>query len=244
MTAVRPHVLVVDDDPLMRELINDFLLESGLRVSTAQSGAEMDRVLKEEVVDLILLDLRLDGEDGMQLARQLRQASDVPVIVVTGRRDEADRVMALEIAADDYVTKPFSNRELLARVRAVLRRYQARPSGAWATPGKRRRAYRFGSWELNALTRHLKDPRGQDIMLSNTEFSLLLAFCEAPQRVLTRAQLLDLSRLHGDEVYDRAIDVQISRLRRKIVGDDSDPGLIRTERGAGYVFDTEVHALN
>jgi DNA-binding response OmpR family regulator len=228
----------------MRRLINDYLLECDLRVSTAGGGADMERVMKEHVVDLVLLDLRLDGEDGMQLARQLRQESDVPVIVVTGRHDEADRVMALETAADDYVSKPFSNRELLARVRAVLRRYQTKRTAATPISSAKRRAYRFGGWELNALTRRLTDPKGQRVPLSLAEFNLLLAFCEAPQRVLSREQLLDLSRLHGDEVYDRSIDVQIFRLRRKVGADGASRSFIRTERGAGYIFATPVDVLN
>ncbi|MDB5856547.1 MAG: two component transcriptional regulator, winged helix family [Ramlibacter sp.] len=241
MLATQPHILVVDDDPLMRELIGGYLLESGLRVSSAQDGAEMSRILKEQVIDLVLLDLRLEEEDGMQLARQLREWTDVPVIIVTGRRDEADRVMGLEIAADDYVVKPFSNRELLARVRAVLRRYHVKQNAAPSLRGTKRRAYRFAGWELNAWARRLTNPQGSKVVLSNGEFNLLLAFCEAPQRVLSRDQLLDLSRLHGDEIYDRSIDVQIFRLRRKIGGDQE---LIRTERGAGYVFATQVEVLN
>jgi two-component system, OmpR family, response regulator len=243
MSSNTPHILVVDDDPLMRDLISGYLLESELRVSTAEGGADMDRVLKEYAIDLVLLDLRLDGEDGMLLARKLREETDIPVIIVTARREEADRVMGLEIAADDYVTKPFSNRELLARVRAVLRRYQPRQVSNAPERGARRRAYRFAGWEFNALARRLTDPQGQQVPLSNGEFNLLLAFCEAPQRVLSRDQLLDLSRLHGDEIYDRSIDVQIFRLRRKISGDDESQKLIRTERGIGYVFAVPVEML-
>jgi DNA-binding response OmpR family regulator len=244
MKAIQPHILVVDDDAMMRELISGYLQESDLRVSSAGDGAEMERVLKEQVIDLVLLDLRLGGEDGMQLARRLREESELPLIIVTGKHDEADRVMGLEIAADDYVTKPFSNRELLARVRAVLRRYQSRPTELAGSRGTKRRAYRFAGWELNALVRRLTDPRGQSVVLSNGEFNLLLAFCEAPQRILSRDQLLDLSRLHGDEIYDRSLDVQIFRLRRKIGGAGASRQFIRTERGAGYVFDAPVEVLN
>lgn len=242
MSANPPHILVVDDDPLFRELISNYLVESGLRASTAEGGADMERTLKESAIDLVLLDLRLAGEDGMQLARQLREETDVPLIIVTGRRDEADRVMGLEIAADDYVTKPFSNRELLARVRAVLRRYA---KGA-AVPARAAsaRAYRFAGWELNALARRLTDPQGQRVVISNGEFNLLMAFCEAPQRVLSRDQLLDLSRLRGDEIYPRSLDVQIFRLRRKFGGDDESQKFIRTERGAGYVFVMQVEVLH
>ncbi len=239
-----PHILVVDDDAAIRELLGEYLTENDMRVTTAGSGAEMSRALAEEVIDLVMLDLRLAGEDGMQLARKLRETSAVPVIIVTGKRDEADRVMGLEIAADDYVTKPFSNRELLARIRAVLRRCQAPPDGAAPAREATRRAYRFAGWELNLLMRRLTAPDGRRVELSNGEFNLLLALCEAPQRVLSRDQLLELSRLHGAEVYDRSIDVQILRLRRKIEIDASAPRFIRTERGAGYVFDMQVEALN
>ncbi|WP_422016970.1 response regulator [Roseateles sp.] len=238
------HILVVDDDPAMRELMVEYLQENDLRVSTAASGAEMMRILQDQVIDLVLLDLRLSGEDGMQLARELRATSEIPVIIVTGKRDEADRVMGLEIAADDYMTKPFSNRELLARIRAVLRRYQAARDTAAPSRESKRRAYRFAGWELNLLARRLTAPEGHRVELSNGEFNLLLALCEAPQRALTRDQLLELSRLHGAEVYDRSIDVQILRLRRKIEADASSPEFIRTERGVGYLFNARVEVLN
>jgi DNA-binding response OmpR family regulator len=240
----QPHILVVDNDPLMREMISDYLLESDQRVSTAPGGADMVCILKEEVIDLVLLELKLKGEDGIDLARRLREETDVPIIIVSGRREEADRVMALEIAADDYVTKPFSNRELLARVRAVLRRCQGAKAAAAPARGTRCRAYRFAGWELNALSRRLTDPQGRRVVLTNSEFNLLLAFCEAPQRVLSRDQLIEHSRLHDDEIYDRSIDVQIHRLRRKIGGDDESQQLIRTERGAGYIFATTVEVLS
>ena len=244
MSSSPPHILVVDDDPSMRELMAEYLAENDLRVTTAATGVEMTRALQERVIDLVMLDLRLSGEDGMQLARRLRETSEVPVIIVTGKRDEADRVMGLEIAADDYVTKPFSNRELLARIRAVLRRYQTRREVAAPARDTQRRAYRFVGWELNVLVRRLTAPDGQRVELSNGEFNLLLALCEAPQRVLSRDQLLELSRLHGAEVYDRSIDVQILRLRRKIEVNARAPKLIRTERGAGYLFDAPVEVLN
>jgi DNA-binding response OmpR family regulator len=243
MSATAPHILVVDDDPAIRELIGEYLTENELRVTTAASGAEMSRSLQDHVIDLVMLDLRLNGEDGMQLARQLRESSEVPVIIVTGKRDEADRVMGLEIAADDYIVKPFSNRELLARIRAVLRRYQGRRDAAETGRSAERRAYRFAGWELNVLLRRLTAPDGRRVELSNGEFNLLLALCQAPDRVLSRDQLLELSRLHGAEVYDRSIDVQILRLRRKIEVDASAPKLIRTERGAGYRFDVPVEAV-
>ena len=238
-----PHVLVIDDDAAMRQLIADYLGGNDLRVSTVATGAEMDNVLAEHAIDIVVLDLRLAGEDGMQLARKLRDTSEIPIIIVSGRLDEADRVMGLELGADDYITKPFSSRELLARVRAVLRRYK---TAAEVLPARneKRRAYRFAGWELNLRTRRLTGPDSKRVELSNGEFSLLEAFCAAPQRVLSREQLLDLSRLHNAEVYDRSIDVQILRLRRKIEPNPSRPQYIKTERGAGYIFDAPVEVLH
>lgn len=243
MNAQTPaHILAVDDDPAIRELLVDYLTEHGLRVTAVESGVEMQRVLQSQLVDLVLLDLRLGREDGMQLARSLREASQVPVIIVTGRMDEADRVMGLELAADDYINKPFSSRELLARIRAVLRRYQLMREAAPARETERR-GYRFDGWELNLRSRRLTGPDGGRVELSNGEFNLLQALCSAPQRVLSRDQLLDLSRLHGAEVYDRSIDVQILRLRRKIESNPAEPAYICTERGAGYVFSVAVEVL-
>jgi len=227
----------------MRELISEYLSENELRVTAVESGAQLMQALKESVIDLVLLDLRLGGEDGMKFARQIRESSEVPVIIVTGKREEADRVMGLEIAADDYVTKPFSNRELLARVRSVLRRYQVRREAAVPTKDTSLRAYVFDGWVLNVLTRKLSDPAGERVELSNGEFNLLLAFCEAPQRVLSRDQLLETSRLHGAEVYERSVDVLIVRLRRKIEPDTSSYKYILTRRGAGYLFNAEVQRL-
>ena len=214
-TTLPPHVLAIDDDAAMRQVIADYLGENDLRVTTAATGAEMEKVLAEHAVDVVVLDLRLAGEDGMQLAKKLRETSEIPIIIVSGRQDEADRVMGLELGADDYITKPFSPRELLARVRAVLRRYKTAREVLPAR-NEKRRAYRFAGWELNLRTRRLTGAGGKRVELTNGEFSLLEAFCAAPQRVLSREQLLDLSRLHNAEVYDRSIDVQILRLRRKI----------------------------
>jgi two-component system, OmpR family, response regulator len=242
-STVRPHVLAVDDDPAIRELIAAYLGENDFRVTTAATGAEMTALLADTACDVVLLDLRLVGEDGMQLARKLREESSIPIIILTGRQDEADRVMGLELGADDYVTKPFSPRELLARVRAVLRRYQAVQTFLPPRDGKLR-AYRFGGWELNLRTRRLTAPDGKRVELTNGEFSLLQGFCAAPQRVLSRDQLLDLSRLNSAEVYDRSIDVQILRLRRKIEANPTEPDFIKTERGAGYVFDVPVEVLH
>lgn len=236
-----PHILVVDDDPDVRDLVVEYLSHNDMRVSAAVSGREMFALFDREAIDLVLLDLKLPGEDGMQLARALRERATVPIVLLTGRNEEADRVMGLELGADDYVTKPFSPRELLARVRAVLRRYQVQ-----ATLPERdnsRRAFRFSGWELNLRTRRLVSPAGASVELSNGEFSLLNALCRAPQRVLTRDQLLSMSRLHEAEVYDRTIDVQIRRLRLKIEPDAGHPSLIITERGAGYRLASEVDTL-
>ena len=182
------------------------------------------------------------GEDGMQLAKKLRETTQIPIIIVSGRKDEADRVMGLELGADDYMVKPFSPRELLARVRAVLRRYKT-ASEVLPARDEKRRAYRFAGWELNLRTRRLTGPGSKRVELSNGEFSLLEAFCAAPQRVLSREQLLEFSRLHNDEVYDRSVDVQVGRLRKKIEPKGTRAQLIRTERGAGYVFTAAVETV-
>ena len=241
-TDIAPHILAVDDDPAMRQLIADYLGENDVRVTTVATGEEMSRVLAEQAIDAIVLDLRLAGEDGMDLAKKIRAESTIPIIMVTGKKEEADRVMGLELGADDYITKPFSPRELLARVRAVLRRYKVLQDVLPARDEKRR-AYRFGGWELNLRTRRLTSPQGERIELTNGEFSLLQAFCAAPRRILSRDQLLELSRLNRAEVYDRSIDVQILRLRRKIEPNPSDPQYIKTERGAGYMLDVGVDVL-
>jgi two-component system, OmpR family, response regulator len=235
-----PHVLVVDDDPAIRELIIDYLTGHEMRVSAVADGKAMQSVLAEQVVDLVVLDLRLRGEDGMALARKLRDDSEIPIMMLTGRSEEADRVMGLELGADDYLTKPFSPRELLARIRTILRRRkseirQGRPEGV--------RAYRFDGWELNLNTRRLTGRDGKSVTLSNGEFSLLVVLLGAPNRILSRDQILDLSRLHNDEVYNRSIDVQIMRLRRKIEPDATKPRYIRTERGAGYQFGVPVETV-
>ena len=239
--SVSPHVLALDDDADVRAVLAEYLGANDLRVTLASRGKEMLAVLAAEPIDVLLLDLRLPGEDGLALARQVREISRVPIIILSGRSDEADRVMGLELAADDYVTKPFSPRELLARIRAVLRRAQgAEPD---ARPEESVRAYRCGAWELNTRLRRLTGPGGKRVTLTNGEFSLLCAFFSAPQRILSRDKLLEKSRLHSLEVYDRSIDVTILRLRRKIEADPRNPELIRTERGVGYVLDAPVSVV-
>ncbi len=233
------HVLAVDDDPSVRQMIADYLSDNEVRVTTLASGREIAEVMARETIDLLVLDLRLPGEDGMQIARKLREESDLPIIMLTGRKDEADRVMGLELGADDYLTKPFSPRELLARIRALLRRSRAQETVADGLA--KIRAYRFAGWELNVRVRRLTTPAGETVALTNSEFNLLAAFLAAPQRVLSRDQLLSFSRLHNDEVYDRSIDVQVGRLRKKLTPADAE--LIRTERGAGYVFTATVETV-
>jgi DNA-binding response OmpR family regulator len=239
-STVLAHVLAVDDDPTIREVMVDYLAQHDFRVTAVADGRAMQAVLAQDVVDLVVLDLKLQAEDGMALARRLREESAIPIIMVTGRREEADRVMGLELGADDYLTKPFSPRELLARIRAVLRRrrpemQQGRPEGV--------RAYRFDGWELNLNTRRLLNPDRQTVALSNGEFSLLVVLLGAPNRILSRDQLLDMSRLHSDDVYNRSVNTQILRLRRKLETDPTRPSYIRTERGAGYLFGVTVEII-
>ena len=240
-TAALPHVLAVDDDPSIREAVGDYLGGHDLRVTTVADGAAMREILAQQVVDLVVLDVKLQTEDGLALARQLRSESAIPIVMLTARDDVADRVMGLEFGADDYLTKPFSPRELLARIRAVLRRrrpelQRGRPEGI--------RAYRFDGWELNLNTRRLKNRTGETVCLSNGEFSLLVVLLGAPHRTLGRDQLLDLSRLHGDDVFNRSVNTQIMRLRRKLEDDSHQHKYILTERGAGYAFGVPVETVH
>jgi DNA-binding response OmpR family regulator len=234
------HVLAIDDDPILREAVADYLGEHEFRVTAVADGRAMQAVLAHEVVDLIVLDLKLQAEDGMAIARRLREDSTIPIIMLTGRNEEADRVMGLELGADDYLTKPFSPRELLARIRTVLRRrrtevHQGRPEGI--------RAYRFDGWELNLNTRRLTASDGRAVRLSNGEFSLLVVLLGSPHRILSRDQLLDMSRLHGDDVYNRSVNTQVMRLRHKLEADPANPRYIVTERGAGYMFGVAVEIV-
>ncbi len=241
VTATPVHVLAIDDDPSIRTMIADYLGDNDMHVTTLASGKAIADVMARHTIDLLILDLKLPGEDGMRIARSLRGESDIPIIILTGRKEEADRVMGLELGADDYLTKPFSPRELLARIRALLRR--SRTHETVADGLARIRAYRFVGWELNVRVRRLTSPLGETIPITNSEFNLLVAFLAAPQRVLSREQLLDSSRLHNDEVYDRSIDVQVGRLRKKLESKNPQPPLIRTERGAGYVFAANVETV-
>jgi DNA-binding response OmpR family regulator len=233
-----PLVVAVDDDESIRSLIADYLAENGYRVTALSSGHTLEAALQANPVAMLLLDVKLPGEDGFSLARKVRAYSKVPIIMLTGQGHEVDRVLGLELGADDYLVKPFSPRELLARIKAVLRRYEFQPPQAIDRRDGTRQ-FKFAGWTLASGTRKLTAPDGRRINLTNGEFALLAAFLRAPRHVLSRDQLLESSRLH-DDIYDRSIDVQILRLRRKIEVDPNDPKLIRTERGAGYFFDCDV----
>jgi two-component system, OmpR family, response regulator len=233
------HILFVEDDADIRTLVADFLGQNGYRVSVARDSREFDRIREGSRIDLIILDIMLPKEDGLSLCRRIRVASDVPIIMLTARGGEIDRVLGLEMGADDYLTKPFSSHELLARIRAILRR----SSRTAFTPREHRPAsWSFSGWRLDLGSRRLQSADGTTVPLTGGEFELLVAFCEHPQRVLTREQLLDLTRGRAAALFERSIDIQVSRLRRKIEEDPKDPMLIQTVRAGGYIFATEVVA--
>ena len=232
------HVLVVDDDVDTRNRVMDYLTLNDFRVAPADNGKQMMEILDAESIDIVVLELKLPEEDGLQLARRLREASRIPIIILTSIAEEADRVMALELGADDYLTKPFSSRELLARIRAVMRRYRAMQNVV--AQGNEIRAYRFAGWTLNVRLHTLTSPAGERVPITNGEFGLLVAFLGRPERILSRDQLLDYSRLRSTDVYDRSIDIQVLRLRRKMEAIPSRPRLIKTERGLGYRLCSQV----
>jgi two-component system, OmpR family, response regulator len=227
------HILVVDDQREIREMVEDYLSGEGYRVSTAHDGAEMRRALVQSRVDLVILDLMLPGEDGLSLARSLREESDVGIIILTGRGETVDRIIGLEMGADDYLPKPFHLRELLARVKSVLRRVSSRT--AERAPVLRSKA-RFAGWNLDLSSRELHSPTGKEVRLTTGEFDLLAAFVNNANQVLTRDQLLDLARNREAGPFDRTIDVQVGRLRRKLEDDPQRPSIIKTVRGSGYIF--------
>lgn len=227
------HILVVDDDGQIRQLVAKLLRESGYRVTTARDGREMRQVLADAAIDLIVLDLMLPGTGGLDLCRELRKTSPIPVIMLTARGADTDRIVGLEIGADDYLGKPFNPRELLARVAAVLRRSHA-AAGSSARPAGHLLV--FEGWTLDTLRRELMSPAGVVVDLSTGEYDLLLTFLEAPQRVLSRDQLMDAAKHRIATGFDRAIDVQVSRLRRKIDASEEGQAMIKTIRGTGYMF--------
>jgi len=237
-----PHILIVDDDAEICQLVRQFLEPHGFRVTGVVDGVAMRAALASDQADLVILDLMLPGEDGLALCRQLRASSRMPIIFLTALNSEADRIVGLEMGADDYLSKPFSARELLARIRAVLRR--AAPGEAAPSQGTESaaegRLLRFCDWTLDTGRRQLKSPDGVLVELSGGEYELMLAFLERPQIVLTRDQLLDITRGRFGGPFDRAIDVQVGRLRRKIEADPKNPALIKTVRGGGYVLAATV----
>jgi len=234
-----PHILVVDDQREICDLVQDYLSDEGYRVSIANDGAAMRRVMAQSAVDLVILDLMLPGEDGLTLARALRDVSDVGIIILTGRGDTVDRIIGLEMGADDYLPKPFHPRELLARVRSVLRRVSSRT--AENASAARSRA-RFAGWNLDLASRELRSPSGKEVRLTTGEFDLLAVFVNNANQVLTRDRLLDLARNREAGPFDRTIDVQVGRLRRKLESDPQKPTLIKTVRGSGYIFTPSIEA--
>ncbi len=231
-----PEILIVEDDPGVRVLLARTLRENGLNVTAAPAATEMWRALKTNQFDLILLDIMLPGTNGLDLCRQIRKDSAVPIIMVSARGEEIDRVLGLEIGADDYIAKPFSTKELLGRVRAVLRRTVSGPIGA-APP---RETLQFEGWTVDLRRRTLQSAEGAEVELSGAEYDLLLSFLDNPQRIIGRDRLLELSRSRISDASDRSIDVLVSRLRRKLSGQEGGEALIRTVRGAGYMFTAAV----
>lgn len=230
-----PHILVVDDDPRIRSMLRRYLEGEGFRVSVAENGSQLRQQLPNKI-DLILLDIGLPGEDGLTLARDIRTTSQTAIIIISGRSDDVDRVVGLEVGADDYIAKPFNLREVLARIRSVLRRTQAPVTVQPAQTLNAAGITRFDGWTLDYNRRELRAPTGKTIALTTGEFDLLAVFVKNPGRALTRDFLMDQTRGRAWEVFDRAIDAQVTRLRRKIDVDDSERMLIKSVRGVGYVF--------
>ncbi len=237
--APKPHILIVDDDSEIRDLLSRFLSKHDFRVSTAKDGREMRQAMTDWSIDLLVLDLMMPGEDGLNVCRQVRGESNIPIIMLTAMGEEVDRIIGLEVGADDYMAKPFNPRELAARIKAVLRRSSA--SAALESADGRPDKFVFANLVLDSVTRTLR--RGEEsIALTAGEYDLLIAFVDHPRRVLNRDQLLDMARGRAAIPFDRSIDVQVGRLRRKIEPDPKNPILIKTVRGGGYMFTPEVQA--
>ena len=239
MSETQEHLLVVDDDREIRRLLDEYLTQSGYRVTGVGDGRSMRRALDEHRIDLVVLDLMLPGEDGLSLCRSLRAQSNIPVLMLTARGSEIDRIVGLEMGADDYLAKPFNPRELLARVKSILRRAKSLPHRQVAADVSR---LRFGEWTLDLATRNIKAADGLVVPLSGAEFRLLSIFLEHPQVVLSRDQLLELVSGRETIPFDRSIDVLIGRLRKRLNDDGKEPTLIKTVRGAGYVLATRVES--
>jgi len=231
------HILVVDDQQEICDLVREYLTDEGFRVSTAKDGTGLREELGRSEIDLVILDLMLPGEDGLQLARELRSQSEIGIIMLTGRGETVDRIIGLEMGADDYLPKPFHLRELLARVRSVLRRVASRTGEA---PSTHRVRVRFVGWTFDLASRALTSPGGEEVRLTTGEFELLAAFIDHAGQVLSRDRLLDLARHREAGPFDRTIDVQVGRLRRKLEEDPRTPSLIKTVRGGGYIFTPAV----
>lgn len=238
MIQTPEHLLVVDDDREIRNLLSEYLTQAGFRVSAVGDGKAMRRILDTHRIDLIILDLMLPGEDGLSLCRDLRsRANNLPVLMLTARGDEVDRIIGLEMGADDYLAKPFSSRELLARIKTILRRAQSLPTNMEIDDV---RTFRFAGWRLDVATRNAQAPDGLIVPLSGAEYRLLRVFLDHPQRVLPRDQLLELANKREAILFDRSIDVLVGRLRKRLLDDSREPTLIKTVRGEGYVLAATV----
>lgn len=237
MMSAMDHILIVDDDRDIRELLSEYLQKQGYRASVAADGRGMRSALSRAKPDLIVLDLMMPDEDGLTQCREIRAHSDIPIVMLTARDEEVDRIVGLEMGADDYLAKPFSPRELVARIKSILRRTRSLPSNLKPDQAKR---LRFADWTLDITTRTLISPQGVSVSLSGTDFKLLRIFLDHPNRVLNRDQLIDLTQSRDAGPFDRSIDLQVSRLRRRLNDNPKKPSLIKTSRGEGYVLTAEV----
>ena len=240
MTDTLDHILIVDDDREIRSLLSDYLERQGLRCTAVADGRQMMAALDTHRIDLIVLDLMLPGEDGLSLCRRLRTRSNTPVLMLTARGDDMDRILGLEMGADDYLAKPFVPRELLARIGAILRRTRALPPNLDAPVAKRPRHLDFAGWRLDTVERHLLAADGVTVSLTGGEYRLLTVFLAHPQRVLSRDQLLELTQGREAEPFDRSIDLLVSRLRARLREDAREPQILKTVRGEGYVLAAAV----
>lgn len=240
------HILIVDDDRDIRGLLADYLEKQGLRCSTAADGREMKAVLEQHRIDLIVLDIMMPGDDGLTLCRNLRAAgspqANTPILMLTARGEDMDRILGLEMGADDYLTKPFVPRELYARIRAVLRRTRALPPNLDAVPPANARELHFANWRLDTVNRHLIDTNDTVVALSGAEYRMLSVFLSHPQKILSRDQLMELTQGREADAFDRSIDLQVSRLRQRLGDNAREPAIIKTVRNEGYVLAAEVSA--